>query len=118
MRLWVVTSASATSPEGLAIHSPVGRFASGETRFLDGGYFATPGPLRDSDDAGASVVLDRDLDCFRDLHARREPTDGLRLTVPRKFARPAEEPGLPTWLMLAEGTRYSEELGFLVEDEP
>lgn len=103
--------------EGLAAHSPIGRRSSGETRFLEGGYFATPGPLRDSDDAGASVILDCDLACFRELHGRREPTDGLRLTVPRKLARPAEEPGLPTWLMLADGERYQEELGFLADDD-
>lgn len=104
--------------EGLATHSPVGRQTSGETRFLDGGYFATPGPLRDSDDAGAPAILDIDLPLYRELHHRREPTDGLRLTVPRKFARPAEEPGLPTWLMLADGARYDPNLGFLVEDAP
>jgi len=102
--------------EGLAAHSPPGRQASGETRFLDGGYFATPGTLRDSDDAGAPVILDRDLPRFRELHRLREPTDGLRLTVPRKFARPAEESGLPTWLMLADGHRYDLTLGFNVED--
>jgi CRISPR-associated endonuclease/helicase Cas3 len=103
--------------DGLAAYSPPGRQASGETRFLDGGYFATPGTLRDSDDAGAPVILDRDLPRFRELHRLREPTDGLRLTVPRKFARPAEEPGLPTWLMLADGDRYGPMLGFNVEDD-
>jgi CRISPR-associated endonuclease/helicase Cas3 len=103
--------------EGLAAHSLVGRLSSGETRFFDGGYFATPGPLRDSDDAGASVILDRDLESFRELHDRCLPTDGLRLNVPKKFARPAEGAGLPAWLMLADGARYDEQLGFRVEDE-
>lgn len=102
--------------EGLAAHSPIGRQSSGATRFLEGGYFATPGPLRDGDDAGAPVILDRDLALFRELHGRREPTDGLRLTVPRKFARPVEDAGLPAWLMLADGGRYEEDLGFLADD--
>jgi CRISPR-associated endonuclease/helicase Cas3 len=103
--------------EGLATYSPVGRLSSGETRFLEGGYFATPGPLRDSDDAGSPVILDGDLELYRELHHRREPTDGLRLTVPRKFARAAEEAGLPAWLMLADSERYNSNLGFLVEDD-
>ena len=33
---------------GLAEHSPPARQANGHARFLDGGYFATPGALRDS----------------------------------------------------------------------
>jgi CRISPR-associated endonuclease/helicase Cas3 len=103
--------------EGLAAHSPPGRHASGETRFLDGGYFATPGTLRDSEDESTPVILDRDLPGFRELHRLREPTDGLRLSVPRKFARAAEEPGLPTWLMIADGDRYDPVLGFNVEDD-
>jgi CRISPR-associated endonuclease/helicase Cas3 len=103
--------------EGLAAHSPPGRQASRETRFLGGGYFATPGTLRDSDDAGAPAILDRDLPRFRELHRLGKPTDGLRLTVPRKFARAAEQPGLPTWLMLADADRYGPMLGFSVEDD-
>jgi CRISPR-associated endonuclease/helicase Cas3 len=101
---------------GLAMYSPAGRQANGETRFLDGGYFATAGTLRDTDDAGAPAILDSDLQRFRELHRRREPTDGLRLTVPKKLARPAEESGLPMWLMLADGDRYDPILGFVVED--
>jgi len=103
--------------DGLAEHSPPGRQASGHARFLDGGYFATPGSLRDSDDAGAPVILDRDLARFHELERLGKPTDGLRLTVPKKFARQAEESGLPSWLRLADGSRYDPALGFLVADE-
>ena len=103
--------------EGLATYSPPGRHASGHARFLDGGYFATPGSLRDTDDAGAPVILDRDLARFREMDRRGEPTDGLRLTVPKKFARPVEEPGLPSWLQVADAARYDSALGFLVADE-
>jgi CRISPR-associated endonuclease/helicase Cas3 len=103
--------------EGLAAHSPPGRHANGHVRFVDAGYFATPGSLRDTDDAGAPVVLDRDLPRFRDLDRRGEPTDGLRLTVPKKFARQVEEPGLPSWLHTADASRYDAALGFLVAEE-
>lgn len=103
--------------EGLAVHSPPGRQANGHARFLDGGYFATPGSLRDTDDAGAPVVLDRDLPRFRELDRRGEPTDGLRLTVPKKFATQVDEPGLPSWLQVADASRYDPALGFLVGDE-
>jgi CRISPR-associated endonuclease/helicase Cas3 len=103
--------------DGLAAHSPPGRQASGHARFLDGGYFATPGSLRDTDDAGAPVILDRDLARFRELDRRGDPTDGLRLTVPKKFAREVDEPGLPSWLQVADGSRYDAALGFLVADE-
>lgn len=103
--------------DGLAEHSPPSRQASGHTRFLDGGYFATPGSLRDTDDAGASVILDQDIARFRDLERRREPTDGLRLNVPKRFARRPEQPGLPAWLQVADASRYDSALGFLVADE-
>ncbi len=103
--------------DGLAEHSPPGRLSSGHARFLDGGYFATPGSLRDTDDVGAPVILDRDLARFRDLERRGEPTDGLRLTVPKRFAKEVDEPGLPTWLRVADGSRYDPALGFLVADE-
>jgi hypothetical protein len=63
------------------------------------------------------VVLDRDLARFRELARRDEPTDGLRLTVPKKFARPVDQPGLPSWLQLADAARYDTALGFLVADE-
>lgn len=102
---------------GLAEYSPPGRLVSGHARFLDGGYFATPGSLRDTDDAGAPVILDRDVGRFRELDRLRQPTDGLRLTVPKRFAREAQESGLPTWLRLADSSRYDPALGFLVGDE-
>lgn len=103
--------------EGLAAHAPSGRQANGHARFLDGGYFATPGSLRDRDDAGAPVILDRDLACFRELDRRGEPTDGLRLTVPMRFARPVDDAGLPSWLRVADASRYDPALGFLVTDQ-
>jgi CRISPR-associated endonuclease/helicase Cas3 len=104
--------------EGLERHARIERDASGTTSFVSGGYFATPGALRESDDIGAPVILDGDVESFRALDRRGEPTDGLRLTVPKKYARPAEGSGLPLWLRIAESARYDPWLGFIVDDEP
>jgi CRISPR-associated endonuclease/helicase Cas3 len=103
---------------GLEKHARIERDASGSTAFLNGGYFATAGALRDSDDIGAAVVLDGDIARFKELEKRREPTDGLRLTVPKKHARNAEGCGLPVWLKTADSSRYDPWLGFVVDDEP
>lgn len=103
--------------EGLLTYSPEGRRVGDASRFLDGGFFATPGPFRDSDDSSLPVILDTDQPAFHDLVARGGSTDGLRLPVPRTHARPGPHPGLPRWLGLAEGARYDDRLGFLVDDE-
>lgn len=103
---------------GLEKHALAERDASGSTAFIHGGYFATAGALRDSDDIGAAVVLDGDIERFKDLTRHNAPTDGLRLTVPKKYARAIEGPGLPLWLKTADSAKYDVWLGFLVDDEP
>jgi CRISPR-associated endonuclease/helicase Cas3 len=102
--------------DGLLRFSPEARLAGDASRFLDGGFFATPGPFRDSDDSSLPVILDTDQAAFHDLAARGRSTDGLRIPVPRAHARPGPHPGLPRWLGLADGTRYDDRLGFLIED--
>lgn len=101
---------------GLEKHALSERDASGSTAFIEGGYFATAGNLRDDDDIGVSVVLDGDIARFKELMSRREPTDGLRLTIPKKYARPVEEKGLPLWLKTADSARYDPWLGFVLDD--
>jgi CRISPR-associated endonuclease/helicase Cas3 len=103
---------------GLKKHARAERAASGSTAFVDGGYFAVSGALRDSDDIGAPVILDGDIPRFKDLERRGEPTDGLRLTVPKKHARLAEGSGLPVWLRTADSGRYGAWLGFVDDDKP
>jgi CRISPR-associated endonuclease/helicase Cas3 len=102
--------------EGLEKHARVERDASGTTAFVTGGYFATSGALRDSDDIGTSVVLEGDIPRFKELQNRGEPTDGLTLTVPKKHARAAEGSGLPIWLKTADSSRYDAWLGFVIDD--
>jgi CRISPR-associated endonuclease/helicase Cas3 len=99
-------------------HALSERNASGSTAFIEGGYFATAGALRDNDDIGVSVVLDGDIARFKQLMRSREPTDGLRLTIPKKHARPVEGEGLPLWLKTADSARYDPWLGFVLDDEP
>jgi CRISPR-associated endonuclease/helicase Cas3 len=103
---------------GLTQHALSERTASGSSAFIDGGYFATPGGLRDSDDVGSAVVLDGDVVEFKHLAKATQPTDGLVVTVPKKHARPSDGTGLPRWLGLADSARYDPWLGFLVDDEP
>jgi CRISPR-associated endonuclease/helicase Cas3 len=95
----------------------VERDASGSSAFIDGGYFATRGELRDNDDVGVAVVLDRDLVEFKRLAKARLPTDGLTLTVPKRHAREIEDGGLPPWIKTADSSSYDEWLGFYVADE-
>jgi len=102
---------------GLEHHAVGERASSGHTKFVDGGYFATPGALRDSDDIGAAVVLDRDIELFKRLKAANKPADGLMVTVPRKFARWPDGTGLPPWLGVAEAERYDPWLGFMVDED-
>jgi CRISPR-associated endonuclease/helicase Cas3 len=97
---------------------PGERDARGSTSFTEGGYFATPGNLRDTDDAGCPAVLDCDVDEFTGLSATKKPTDGLMINVPNKYARAADGLGLPQWMRVADGGRYDAWLGFLVEDAP
>jgi CRISPR-associated endonuclease/helicase Cas3 len=103
---------------GLEKHARCERHASGSTAFIDGGYFAVSGALRDSDDIGVPVVLDGDIERFKELTKCGEPTDGLRLTVPKKRARALEGLGLPHWLKVADSSRYDTWLGFVIDDEP
>lgn len=97
---------------------PGERDSRGSTSFTEGGYFATPGNLRDTDDAGCAAVLDCDVDEFTGLSAAKKPTDGLMINVPNKYARAADGLGLPPWMRVADGGHYDAWLGFLVEDAP
>ena len=92
------------------------RDARMSTAFIEGGYFATPGALRDTDETGAPVLLDCDVAEFSGLSEAKGPTDGLILNVPKKHARKADGLGLPTWMRIADGNRYDAWLGFRVED--
>lgn len=85
-------------------------------RFLEAGYYATPGDFRESDDFGVQALLDCDVDRAREALRKKKSMDGMLLTVPRKDAWPAPANlNLPAFLHLADGSRYSPRLGFLAE---
>ena len=102
---------------GLERHARGERDASGSTAFTEGGYFAVAAALRDSDDIGAPVVLDDEVDRFKDAKRRNLPTDGLQLTVPKRYALIADGLGLPSFLKIADHRRYDQWLGFVVDDD-
>ena len=85
-------------------------------RFIEGGYFATPGSLRDTDDFSTLCLLDVDLDEARRRHDMRKPIDGFVVPVPRgavmKIARPH---WLPSFYGIADGRCYDDRAGFIPE---
>jgi CRISPR-associated endonuclease/helicase Cas3 len=102
---------------GLLAHSPLAPTSPQSTRFTRGGFFATPGNLRDDDASGAVVILSDHVDEYVAKRKRGEATDGLHLNVPRKFARPDPSGRLPAWLRIADSDRYDSWLGFQVGDD-
>jgi CRISPR-associated endonuclease/helicase Cas3 len=88
----------------------------GHVRFLDSGYYATPGTLRDIDgDRGVSAVCEGDLPAVRAAHAHGRPLDEWILPAPTKRAM-GPTPGLPDWIWTVRDEQYSEELGLLMTE--
>jgi CRISPR-associated endonuclease/helicase Cas3 len=91
--------------------------ADGSARFLEGGYFATPGVFRDVDDFTTSCILDSDLDAVQDLLAEHKPYDGYIVSVPHKMVadRTNNPSWLPKFLGVASADCYDRDRGFVVE---
>jgi CRISPR-associated endonuclease/helicase Cas3 len=91
--------------------------ADGSARFLDAGYYAVPGALRDSDEFACPCVLDNNLDAFGKACRAHTPTDGFVVNVPRRcvLADDARPAWLPRHLRVAPGGHYSKFLGFDAE---
>lgn len=107
-----------TLAEKLQHHAPPEPRADGSARFLDSGYFATPGVFRDADEHTTPCILDSDL---AEVEARRKegrPYDQYVVAVPCKYANgDAEWPGwLPKHLGVASAEFYSEDYGFKPEE--
>jgi CRISPR-associated endonuclease/helicase Cas3 len=97
------------------------QFAPGEARaddfarFLDSGYYATTGSLRDLEEFNESCVLDGDLAAIEPCVVGRTPWDGFVVPVPKgevlgDDARPA---WLPKWVGLARSSRYESQYGYV-----
>ena len=86
-------------------------------RFIESGYWAVPGAVRDTDDRDDSCILDRDLPAAVELHRDKRPLDGLLLNIPKKFALPCNLPALPRYLKVAPSQRYDTAIGFITTQE-
>lgn len=94
--------------------------ADGNARFLESGYFAVRGELRDIDDFAAPCLLTTDLELVkREFHDRHRPIDGFVVNVPKRYRLRAPDVIRPDWLPghleLANGDLYCERRGFMTE---
>ena len=91
--------------------------ADGSARFLEGGYFATPGAFRDADDFTTPCILDCDLETVQGLLAMRKPYDGYVVSVPKKMVEDhtTAPSWLPKFLGVARADCYDQNRGFIAE---
>ena len=115
--------------ELLEVHSPDEPRTDGSSRFLDSGYFATPGALRDADEYTRPCVLDgedlengKDLEKVRRLIEQRKPYDSFIVNVPENFLKKvidinqARPSWLPKYLNIAPAAFYTKEYGYKVKE--
>ncbi len=90
----------------------------GTTRFLEAGYFATPGSFRDGEDFTRPCLLDEDVEKAWALREAHRAWDGLIVSVPKRcVAKEAVRPSwLPAHLGIARGASYDTWLGFQTEE--
>jgi CRISPR-associated endonuclease/helicase Cas3 len=100
-------------------HALSERVADGSARFLEGGYYATPGMFRDVDAFTVPAILDKDLPELKHHLDAKKPYDALVINVPEKFAKATEErpSWVPKYLGIASQQFYDPELGFMTEEE-
>ena len=103
--------------ELLEKHSLPESQGDGSARFLDAGYYATPGSFRDMDDVSQPCILDADLQTVKVLLDEHSPYDGYVIGVPSaRVADPATRPGwLPRFLGTARSAFYDPDRGFMTE---
>lgn len=86
----------------------------GSSRFLDGGYYATPGSFRNEDGYTVPCVLDGDItQCSAQLRSKKERV-GFVLNIPYKLVdRQAPRPDwLPPYLSIAKTEHYCPRRGY------
>ncbi len=103
--------------EALEFFSLDEREADGTARFLEGGYFATPGSFRDTDEFALPCVLTGDLADVKDALDKHKPYDGFIISVPKAFllAEDARPNWLPKYLRVADSNLYDSNRGFLTQ---
>lgn len=101
--------------EALEKFSPAERFADGSCNFLEGGYWASSQPFRDTDDYTVNAILSSDLDIVKELIKQKKPFDGYVLPVQKNLAhwewknRPKK---LARYLAVANANLYCPKRGF------
>lgn len=97
----------------LETHAPAARDAPSDTaRFFGGGYYATPGDFRDTEERSRQAVLDTDVEAVLECLAGHRPIDGYLVPVPAKCATRSDHDAFPAWLSVASGALYDSRLGF------
>jgi CRISPR-associated endonuclease/helicase Cas3 len=97
------------------------RRAEDLTPFLNSGYYAIPGPFRDTEEFTVPCILDCDFGVVEKLIESRKPYDGFMLNAPHKWAKSWVEAGntcpswLPKYLNVVSGSpdRYRTDRGFI-----
>ena len=99
--------------EKLEDYSLTERFADGSSSFVQGGYWATSEPFRDTDDYSVDALLDTDLITVKNLIDKREPYDGYVVPVPKQLATQDNCPNwMPRYLKIADHHKYCPRRGF------
>jgi CRISPR-associated endonuclease/helicase Cas3 len=107
--------------EALEKHSKAERDADGSARFLDSGYYATPGSFRDTDEYSMPCILDTDLEAVKAILKSKDTykKEPFMINVPRKWANSETEhhTWLPKYLGVAQTSGHYDnpERGFVTK---
>ena len=102
-------------------HSKPERDSDGSARFLDSGYYATPGSFRDTDEYSVPCILDCDLEEVKAILNSKETykKEPFIINVPRKWANQETKhhSWLPKYIGVAEtlGHYDNPERGFVTK---
>lgn len=108
--------------EKLEEHSPAERKIEGYSRFVEGGYWATSEPFRETDDYSVNAVLDTDVKEFMKLRDARDP-DAEKFILPVPMPKKDEDKkdyfnsedrpnNFPKYLAIAPSRFYCKKRGF------
>ena len=102
--------------EKLEKHSLKEPYPDGSSSFVDGGYWATSEPFRETDDYLVNAVLDTDIEEFIKLREAKNPdAEGYILPIPKNLAHLNSEnhpEKLPKYLAIAPSQFYCKKRGF------
>jgi CRISPR-associated endonuclease/helicase Cas3 len=86
--------------------------ADGSSRFLESGYYATPGNFRETDDYSVACILDCDLDAMKAIWDSKEKyrKEEFMINLPKQFAQWETEhhSWLPKYIGIAQSAGHYE----------